>query len=131
MHILLVLFILAQLDEANFLSELEAAQKKDREDMTQHFLYLSQDDDRLLQAIQDREGVYRRVEEVEVDIIKVWNCPTTWVQYEQAYSIFRSMSNTFPSAMNRHQKIASCSPLKKCCAGALTAKRTLSFQITF
>ena len=77
MHILLVLFILAQLDEANFLSELEAAQKKDREDMTQHFLYLSQDDDRLLQAIQDREGVYRRVEEVEVDIIKVWNRPTT------------------------------------------------------
>ncbi len=76
MHILLG-FILAQLDEANFLSKLAVAQKKDREDMTQHLLYLSQDDDRLLQAIQDREGVYRRVEEVEVNIIKVCNRPTT------------------------------------------------------
>lgn len=40
--------------------------------MAQHFLYLSQDDDRLFQAIQDRDGVYRRAEELEVNIIKVY-----------------------------------------------------------
>ncbi|KJA26558.1 hypothetical protein HYPSUDRAFT_278553 [Hypholoma sublateritium FD-334 SS-4] len=65
-----------QLDGANFRFKLEVAQQKDREDIAQYFLYLSQDDDRLLQAIQDRDGVYRRVEELEVNILKhVENIP--------------------------------------------------------
>lgn len=39
--------------------------------MARRLLYLSQDDDRLLQAIQDPDGVYRRTEELEVNIITV------------------------------------------------------------
>ncbi|KAF9472453.1 kinase-like protein [Pholiota conissans] len=65
-----------QINEEKFQSDLAIAQKKDKEDLAQHLFYLSQDDDRLLEAIQDRGGVYRRTEELEVNIIRhVENIP--------------------------------------------------------
>lgn len=61
----------AHLDSSEFQARMEAAQTQDHLDLSERLEELSKNDHKILAALEDRNGYYRRMEELLIGLSKV------------------------------------------------------------